>query len=314
MFFLARTLALLFLLLPSRFIPPLMERGSPNRTTCILCPPGKTAQKTDPKTSLRYCCVCFHDVRPDLNAFSFSSRCFACLMLAPDITEYACTWPHREEEQCCSVWLCSNCHSFHDFVLCPVCWARVWDTNGGQHGKSCYRCQGYVDSVSVVQSRLCHDCRHGSLKCYFCLGVDNVVVQPCQHLDLACTRRTPMCRTCKTLHDKAVCPKCWAKDWRGRCFKCRRAQPQSDHGRFCDACYRAHSDEGARQTMMIESVQIKLRLEGFTVQHWQEDGGCEYMRIARLFKTFRLGQRIEMETGPTTLDKQFWDRLAEAVL
>jgi len=221
------------------------------RSFCDLCGPPKLSQMSDPVTKKRYCCICIVDVRSDpvrieadvdMDAASSTQRfrrCFACL--SEDTTiQYAC---EIQSSGCCStVHLCVTCFASRSKLMCPMCWVSSCDKAG--KSRSCYRCEGFVEAVSLAESRLCSQCRTSKLTCYFCARSDeDVDINECSYAGASCLKKVSICVYCMRLHSQAVCGKCWSVNWKSRCFKCKVRFPQQGCGRFCIQCHGLHMDE-----------------------------------------------------------------------
>ena len=289
------------------------------RSCCALCGPPKLSQKTDPKTGLRYCCICFSDVRRDLSqrapevhigeaacahavgsahggpaSAASPERCFACLQAGSPLTEHRCET--KQSEFCSSVILCVPCSSAVPLVSCPLCWAG----DQAQLRRHCYVCPRLVDDIALVKSRLCTKCRAMPLSCYYCgLCSEDVRLMPCGRT-AHCTRRVVICAVCAALHGAAVCAKCWSSGWQGRCFHCKTALPQSMSTRFCVSCHATHKDNGSKEILALESILHII----------QYDPSPSYMdRLAKCLATSTTNMTWATSLGPALLRQAFWDRL-----
>ena len=228
-----------------------------------MCVPFKNANKCDPATGAWYCRVCFHDVRPDLSVTSKNApRCFVCFSIGDDVTESVCT--SHISPSCSVVRLCVACRDMREVDRCFSCW--------GVSGK-CYKC----DKNSCYEGRLCFRCAESAriLKCYFCKRSDpvlwrracsscedgeNIVCHICAQADVRTTKefnrkrlrgkqsppreRPPSDGDISTLlrclpktSNRFYCRSCFAQQWKGRCYRCRKEWAQRSQSHFCIKCY-----------------------------------------------------------------------------
>ena len=189
---------------------------------------SKAAQKRDPATGFWYCRICFRDARPDL---AKTLRCFVCFSTGDDVTESACGL--QQSASCNAARLCGACRSMHAVAQCFSCW--------GLHG-ACYNCNGrLLEKRCIYETRLCWRCGvdAGVLRCFFCKRSDNsVTLEDCD--SKPCARgpgSVPVCATCLGVRGwgKIVCRSCFARDWKGRCYRCHKAWARRSQSRATPA-------------------------------------------------------------------------------
>ena len=212
------------------------------------------AKKRDPNTGFWYCPVCFRDARPDLDADSMRcqlkskpdrrivgkaplpviprgqptdvSRCFVCHS-TKDIGEFVCGM--QRSQSCGVARLCPACRAARDGASCFSCFGKY------ASGR-CYRCDERCDFDG--ERRLCLSCRReeGAIQCYFCRRHhSSVELRWCDSAD--CNGRSLTCASCFDVQGGAFCRSCFARDWKGRCYRCREKWAQRSQSHYCRKCH-----------------------------------------------------------------------------
>ena len=158
--------------------------------------------------------------------------------------------------------------------------------------RSCYKCEGGLRPASLAKCRLCDSCGTRAVVCSFCNRTGNAKDRWCNYAE-NCKRQVVICDSCAALHKAVVCGKCWSKDWKSRCFKCREKgeQHSSGCGRFCARCHHAVFDLENEKNLAVESFLHATR--------------CGRLRFDEAAVCFE-GMKIDH-----VLDSQFFDWVAK---
>ena len=318
-------------------------RKRPRSQGCKVCGELKQAHERDPASRLWYCRVCFFDVRPDiacqqsrsipthrivgktaLSAISlrasqsYSPRCFVCFLKSDDVTESTCGL--QQSQLCCAVRLCSGCRAAHAVDRCFFCWAIT---------KECYKCQGRIPhyATRAYKNRLCEKCGNDEkiLRCYFCRRSHSSVryIEECHFCTLArqkqvalAARHTdpvPTCDICLNLHGfDHPCRSCFAREWKGRCFRCGEKWAQRSKSHFCSSCY---------EVLFLHPQQVAIEVFRNLPEHeWYARRGPAWFHkkhVGMMFplypKMTHVGAEEIIERNYVLLDEEMCLTIAEAV-
>ena len=218
------------------------------------------AKTRDPNTGHWYCAGCFRNVRPDFDATfmrcqpaskpdrrivgktpppvvprgqpNHAPRCFVCHSGATDIVDFVCGT--QRSQSCGAARLCADCRGARDVTSCFSCF--------GKHKSGrCYRCDERCEFDG--ERRLCLRCRRegGAIQCYFC-GRHRSSVELRRCSSATCDGRHPGPLTCATCFEdvqgcKAFCRSCFARDWKGRCYRCSEKWAHRSQSQYCRKCH-----------------------------------------------------------------------------
>ena len=154
--------------------------------------------------------------------------------------------------------ICETCVAAQH-VVCAACYRRHWNDkcfkcrrNRAQRGAFAQYCKTchprYADlkrskkrksanSSKLRRRRLDANCPS---KCYYCGLVhasDATLTKTCNQIK-HCKTLVPMCSKCAAVNNRIVCPACYRRRWKGRCFKCNVAVARRGQcGQYCKNCF-----------------------------------------------------------------------------